>query len=367
MNKWVIGVVTVAILAFGSVIGFNLFVNKKIATALANLPEPVYPVTVEKLTPNTWDQNIKAIGYIEPNQGVNISNEVAGLVTAINFENGDVAKANTTLVNINSSVQAAQLKEQEVQLPAVRDDYNRQLRLYKDKSISQQSLQAAQAKYEALQANIESLQANIELRQIKAPFNGVLGIRNINLGQFLSAGTNIVRLEDLSVMRVRFSVPQSQIGKLSVGQPISLTVDPYPDRIYSGKINAIEPVINYKTGLVMIQAELPNDDQTLRGGMFAEVSVALSNLEQQFVVPQTAIVFALYGNSVFVINKQGDDTRVHQVTVDVLQRNGNYALVKGALTFGQEVVTTGILNLGNNTKVSVTPNPITPSDKMPKL
>ncbi|MGS0728888.1 efflux RND transporter periplasmic adaptor subunit, partial [Shewanella sp. 0m-11] len=164
-----------------------------------------------------------------------------------------------------------------------------------------------------------------------------------------------------------FSVPQSQIGKLSVGQPITLTVDSYPERIFSGKINAIEPVINDKTGLVMIQAELPNDDQTLRGGMFAEVNVGLSDLEQQFVLPQTAIVFALYGNSVFVIEKQGDDTRVKQVTVEILQRDGNYALVKGALKFDQDVVTTGILNLGNNTKVSVTPNPISLPDKMPKL
>ncbi|KKD62523.1 membrane protein [Grimontia sp. AD028] len=367
MSKWFIGMVVIAVLAFGTVIGFNLFVNKKIETTLANLPEPVYPVTVEKLTPTVWPQGIKAIGFIEPNQGVSVSNEVAGIVTAINFENGANVESGTVLVSLDSSVQKAQLKAQQVQLPSVRDDYNRLRKLYQERSVSEQSVEAAQSKYEAMQANIESLQATINQREIKAPFSGVLGIRNINLGQYVSAGTDIVRLDDLSVMRVRFNVPQAQIGNLSVGQAISLTVEAFPDREYKGKINAIQPVVSDQTGLVMVQAELPNDDKTLRGGMFAAVNVALSDLGNQVVVPQTSIVFALYGNSVFVAEKKDDETRVRQVTVEVLQRDGNFALVKGDLKFDEQVVTTGILNLGNNTKVNIVDNPISTPDSMPQL
>ncbi|USH05165.1 efflux RND transporter periplasmic adaptor subunit [Grimontia kaedaensis] len=367
MSKWFIGMVVIAVLAFGTVIGFNLFVNKKIETTLANLPEPVYPVTVEKLTPTVWPQGIKAIGFIEPNQGVSVSNEVAGIVNAINFENGANVESGTVLVSLDSSVQKAQLKAQQVQLPSVRDDYNRLRKLYQERSVSEQSVEAAQSKYEAMQANIESLQATINQREIKAPFSGVLGIRNINLGQYVSAGTDIVRLDDLSVMRVRFSVPQAEIGQLSVGQAISLTVEAFPGREYKGKINAIQPVVSDQTGLVMVQAELPNEDKTLRGGMFAAVNVALSDLDNQVVVPQTSIVFALYGNSVFVAEKKDDETRVRQVTVDVLQRDGNFALVKGNLKFDEQVVTTGILNLGNNTKVNIVDNPISTPDSMPQL
>lgn len=367
MKKWIFGVIIIAVLAFGSVIGFNLFVKNKIKMTIANLPEPIFPVTVEQLKPTVWAQNIKAIGFIEPYQGVDVSNEVSGIVTKINFENGERVSATTVLVSLNDQVQQAQLKEQQVQLPAVRNDYLRLKKLYREKSVSEQCLQAAEAKYQALLANIESLKANIELRKIRAPFDGKLGIRNINLGQYVSVGTDIVRLEDLSVMRVRFSVPQSKIGHLKIGQRISLSVESYPGKTYGGKINAIEPVINDKTGLVMIQAEVPNDDRTLIGGMFADVNISLSDLEKQFVVPQTSIVFALYGNSVFVVEKDGSDYRVKQITVEVLQRDGNFALIKGDLKFDQQVVTTGILNLGNNTKVNIVANPINTPDKMPKL
>ncbi|WP_407334150.1 efflux RND transporter periplasmic adaptor subunit [Enterovibrio sp. 27052020O] len=367
MSKWVIGMIVIVVLAFGTVIGFNLFVNKKIENTLANLPEPVYPVTTEKLTATVWPQGISAIGFIEPNQGVDVSNEVAGIVTAINFKNGESVNQGAVLVSLDASVQKADLKAQQVQLPSVRDDYNRLVKLYQERSVSEQSVETAQAKYQAMLASIESLQATIALREIKAPFNGLLGIRNINLGQYVAVGTDIVRLEDLSLMRVRFSVPQAEIGNISIGQAISLTVEAFPGRTYKGAINAIEPVVNYQTGLVMVQAELPNDDQSLRGGMFADVNIALSNLENQFVVPQTAIVFALYGNSVYVIEKKDNETRVKQVTVDVVQRSGNDALVTGDLKFDDEVVTTGILNLGNNAKVDIVPNPISVPDKMPQL
>ncbi|WP_028021895.1 efflux RND transporter periplasmic adaptor subunit [Enterovibrio calviensis] len=367
MSKWVIGMIVIVVLAFGTVIGFNLFVNNKIDNALANLPEPVYPVTTAKLTPTVWPQGISAIGFIEPNQGVDVSNEVSGIVNAINFKNGGSVSQGDVLIALDSSVQKADLKAQQVQLPSVRDDYNRLVKLYKERSVSEQSVETAQSKYQAMLANIESLQATIALREIKAPFNGLLGIRNVNLGQYVSVGTDLVRLEDLSVMRVRFSVPQAELGNISIGQAISLTVEAYPDRTYKGAINAIEPVVSNQTGLVMVQAELPNDDRSLRGGMFADVNISLSNLDDQFVVPQTAIVFALYGNSVYVVEKKDKETRVKQVTVEVAQRSGNDALITGDLKFDDEVVTTGILNLGNNTKVDIVPNPISVPEKMPQL
>lgn len=367
MSRWIFGMLVIVTLAFGTVLGFNLFVNKKIERTLAHLPEPVYPVTVEKLIPTVWPQKIKTIGFIEPNQGVSVSNEVTGIVTAINFKNGESVKKGDVLINIDATVQKANLKAQEVQLPSIRDDYKRLAKLYIEHSVSAQNVQTAQSKYEAMLANIESLKATINLREIKAPFDGLLGIRNVNLGQYISEGTKIIRLEDLSFMRVRFTVPQAKIGKIHLNQAISLTIEAFPDQIFTGAINAIEPVVNNQTGLITIQAELPNKDKLLRGGMFADVEIVLSDLNSQFVVPQTAIVFALYGNSIFVIEKKDNETRVEQVTVDILERRGNNALVSGKLKFNEDVVTTGILNLGNNAKVSIVPNSISVPVKMPQL
>lgn len=367
MNKWVVGMILAVLIAFGSVIGFNIFVNHKIENTLANLPEPNYPVTVEKLTPSTWKQSIDTIGVIEPFQGVAVSNKVAGTVDAIHFKNGAVVKSGTLLVNLDNAVERAQLKAQQVQLPSVRDDYQRLKKLYAKNLTSQQSLETAQSKYETLVANIAMLQATIEQRQIKAPFSGVLGIKNINLGQYIPVGTDIVRLDDLSVMRVRFNVPQAQFGHLHIDQAINLTVESYPGRIYQGHINAIEPVINDQTGQIMVQAEIPNDDRSLRGGMFADINVELPPLNDQFVVPQTAIVFALYGNSIFVVDEKDNQTRVRQVSVEVLNRSGANALIKGKINFNEQVVTTGTLNLSNHTQVTVVANPLTLPKSMPKL
>ncbi|KAB2825049.1 efflux RND transporter periplasmic adaptor subunit [Aliivibrio finisterrensis] len=368
-SRFAIVVIVVSIIIFGSVIGFNLFVKHKISVTLANLPTPVYPVSVEKLSPRIWPQRISAIGFIEPNQGANISTEIAGIIKSIDFKNGAKVERNQTLLSLDSSVQQAQLKTLEVQLLSIKDDYLRLKKLYKDRSVSEQIFETAESKYQAALANIDELKAVIKQRIIKAPFNGVLGIRNVNLGEFISSGTSIVRLEDLSVMRVRFGVPQSKIGKISVGQNISLTVETFPGEEFKGRINAIEPTVSSNTGLVMVQAELPNSQENLRGGMFAEVNIALNNLDKQFVVPQTAIAFALYGNSVFVIQKDDNDkvTRVRLVNVEVLQRDKNNALIKGDLTFGEEIVTVGILNLGNNTEVNIVPNQISVPTSMPKL
>lgn len=367
MYRWIAGMLVIAVLAFGTVIGFNIFVNQKIERALADLPQPTYPVTTTKLEPKTWSQSIKAIGFIEPNQGVNVSTEVSGTVTAINFENGDTTKKGKVLVELDSSVQQAELKVQQVQVPSVEANYNRQLTLYQDGTGTQRSMQDAKSDLDALKARIGTLQAEIAQREIKAPFSGRLGIRNVDLGQFVQAGDNIVRLDDLSVMRVRFSVEQADLSKISVGQGIELTVVSYPGRTFSGKINAIEPVVSNSTGLVTVQAEVPNDDRSLRGGMFANVSVKLESLQKQVVLPQTAVVYALYGDSVYLVESKDGQSKVRQVTVNVVEREGNQALIKGDLKFGDTVVTSGTQNLSNNTAVKVVDDPVSVPAKMPQL
>ena len=372
MKKWTLVMLIIALLTFGSVIGFNLMVKGKIADAIANMPEPISPVTAMIVTPEKWQPTINAIGFVEPNQGLTIANELSGVVSEINFENGSEVKVEQSLIVLDSAVEKANLKSKMVQLPAAEADYKRLLRLYKQKSVSKQDLDNSEAKYLVLKADIESLNATIERRQIDAPFGGLIGIRSVNLGEYLQAGTDIVRLEDISSMKIRFTIPQNQLPSISKGQTIHVYVDAYPEHPFEGKISAIEPAVFYQSGLIQIQAKIPNIDAKLRSGMFARVAILLPELTDQFVLPQTAINFTLYGNSIYLINDVEEDgetiKRVKQINVQVIERNGNNALVSGDLKANDLIVTSGQIRLNNDSKVKVTEDDsLTPPATMPQL
>lgn len=332
MKKWTLSMLAIAVLAFGSVIGFNLMVKNKIAEAIANMPEAEFPVTAMTLDMQKWQPTIDAIGFVEPHQGVTISNELAGRVTSINFENGSRVEKGQLLAELDAKVERANLKSKMVQLPAAEADFKRLTKLYAQKSVSKQDLDNSESKYLALQADIESLKATIERREISAPFSGLVGIRNINLGEYLQPGTDIVRLEDISTMKIRFTIPQTQLPRIAVGQKIHVFVDSYPEQPFEGEIAAIEPAVFYQSGLIQVQARIPNDNAKLRSGMFARVSILLPELNDQFVLPQTAINFTLYGNSIYLIKEVEENgkklARVEQINLTVLERNGNNALVR---------------------------------------
>ncbi|WP_025823659.1 efflux RND transporter periplasmic adaptor subunit [Shewanella marina] len=360
MKKWILIMLIIAALAFGSVIGFNFFIKAKIDNAIANMPEPVYPVTALTLQPSEWQPTVDAIGFVEPNQGITVSNEVSGIINKIGFQNGSHVNKGQLLIGLDSKVERANLQAKLVQLPAVKGDYQRLLKLYKQKSVSQQDLDNAEAKYLALNADIESLKATINRREIRAPFAGLVGIRNVNLGDYIQMGTNLVQLEDLTSMKIRFTVPQTQLSKIAVGQQVQVMVDAYPAKPFIGQISAIEPAVFQQSGLIQVQAKIPNDDLHLRSGMFAKVAIILPKLEQQFVLPQTAINFTLYGNSIYLIqdhSKDGKTTeRVKQIDIHVLERNGNNALVSGDIKAGEKIVTSGQISLSNNSKVHIVEN-----------
>ncbi|MBE8168634.1 MAG: efflux RND transporter periplasmic adaptor subunit [Shewanella sp.] len=372
MKKWILIMLIIAVAAFGSVIGFNYFVKGKIAHVIANLPEAEFPVTTETVKLTGWQPVINAIGFVEPLQGVTLANELAGTVTNIEFDNGSKVTKNQVLLQLNTQVEKANLTSKQVQLPAAEADYKRLLKLYRQKSVSKQDLDNAEAKYLALKADITALKATIERKIIRAPFSGLIGISNIHLGQFLKAGTEIVRLENITTMKIRFTVTQTQLPKISVGQNISVFVDAYPEKPFSGTISAIEPAVFYQSGLIQVQAEIPNHEAMLRSGMFSKVNVQLPQLLDQIVLPQIAINYSLYGNSVYLITSQteGEKTidRVKQVNIDVITRKGSQALINGGLKTGDRIVTSGQIRLSNNSKIKIVDDKtLTPPATLPKL
>ncbi len=257
MKKWMAIMLLIALALFGSVIGFNMFKQKKIAEFMANRPEPEFPVTAMVTKAQDWVPTIEAIGFIEPNQGVTLSSELAGTIDKISFESGAQVKADQLLLSLDSSVEKANLNSSQARLPAARAKFQRYQNLYQKNSISRDQLDDAEASYRSLEADIESLKGTINRREVRAPFGGVVGLRNVFLGQYLEPGTEIVRLEDTSVMRLRFTVPQTDISKISLGQTIKINVDAYPQTQFDGQITAIEPAVNYQSGLIQVQARHP--------------------------------------------------------------------------------------------------------------
>ncbi|ASU23436.1 MexH family multidrug efflux RND transporter periplasmic adaptor subunit [Vibrio qinghaiensis] len=368
MKKWTFFMLLIAFLLFGSVIGFNLFKQQKIAEFMANRPEPEFPVTVTDVAPVDWIPVIEVIGFIEPNQGVTLTSETSGVIDKISFESGTQVEEDQPLVLLDSAVEKANLKSSQARLPAAKAKYERYKGLFAKGSISKEAYDEAEANYYSLSAEIESLKASIDRREIKAPFAGVVGIRNVYLGQYLQPGTDIVRLEDTSVMRLRFTVPQTDISRISLGQQVDIFIDAYPNAAFTGSITAIEPAVSVQSGLIQVQADIPNSDGKLRSGMFARANIILPKLENQVTLPQTAITFTLYGDNVYVLKDEDGGTRVEQRVVKVGERKGAIAHILEGVQDGDIVVTSGQVRLSNHSKVRVVEsNATTPPAETPML
>ncbi|WP_354623300.1 efflux RND transporter periplasmic adaptor subunit [Psychromonas sp. MME2] len=359
MKKWIASAIVLAILIFGTVIAFNIMKAAKVKEFLANRPIPEFAVTSSNITLNDWTPHLRAIGFIEPIQGVDIANEVAGKVVKINFKSGQKLTEGEALVYLDSEIEEANLKAAQGRMPSVKSNYQRMRSLLTKGSVSQGQVDDAEAEYLALQGQIESYQATISRRIIRAPFDGIAGIKNIFLGDYLEAGHDIVRLEDVSKMQIRFIVPQNDLNKIFIGQAMNIAVDAEPGVAFTGTISAIEPAVNYQSGVIQVQADIPNQEQKLRSGMFAKASIILPTLHQQVIIPETAINYTLYGETVYVISEQknSDDSTFLQVEQRIVKlgksKNGMIRILDG-LKEGEQIVTSGQVRLSNGAHVKIT-------------
>lgn len=357
MKKWFAIMSLVSFLLFGTVIGFNVFKQYKISEYLANQPEPVFPVTVLDIQNTNWIPTIEAIGLIEPKQGVTLTTQTSGVIDKIDFESGQEVKLGEVLMTLDSQVERANLAGTQARLPAAKSKFDRYKDLFKNGSVSKESLDEAEANFLSLQADVASLAASIGRRSIEAPFSGVVGLRNVFLGQYMQPGDEITRLEDVATMRLRFTISQRDIAKIKLAQQIDIEVDAYPDTPFSGSITAIEPAVNFQSGLIQVQADIPNNHGQLRSGMFARANVILPTFKNQIVIPQIAITYTLYGNTVYVINKDDKgDLRAYQRVVKSGSRQGANVHILDGLKAGETIVTSGQIRLSNESKVKEVKN-----------
>lgn len=351
-KKSLFGVVVLSTALFGTVIGFNHIKAVKTAEYLNNMPEASMPIVSSVVKYSSYTPQINTIGFIAPDKGVNVNNESAGTIQEIHFESGDFIKKGEVLLVQDASYEIAQLDSIEVKIPAAKARYERYKGLFETGSVSKEAYDEAEATYLTLVAEKNSVEAKINLKRIKAPFDGFTGLRNVQLGEYLQAGSNIVRLENLDLMTVKIAVPQRYFRSIKENQHVSIKVESNADTQYSGYISAIAPAINTDTGLFSVEISIPNESKELRSGMYAYVTIDLEEIHNQIIVPQTSIQYALYGESVYVVKKdENGKDRAEQVFVETGERIKDNVIIKKGLNEGDKVVTNGQLRLSNSTLV----------------
>lgn len=330
---------------------------------------PPEVVTSAVVKSESWETLLTAVGSLEAVQGVVVTAEMSGKVVDISFASGSRVAAGDVLAQQDIAVEKSQLQAAQARAELAQMNFQRAKTLLPNHAISQADYDNAQAQLTDSQAQIDNLLAVMNKKTIRAPFSGQLGIRQINLGQIINDGQAIVTLQSLDPIFVNFSLPQQHLVKLRKGLEVRVTADTLPDQSISGKIGAIDPMINNDTRNIRVQAKLSNPDNQLRAGMYADVAVILPQPREVLVIPATAVLYAPYSDSVFVIEeKKGEDGKpatqvVRQQFVSLGEKRGDFITVTKGLTAGQTLVSTGVFKLRNGQSV-VVDNKLAPEFKL---
>jgi membrane fusion protein, multidrug efflux system len=315
---------------------------------------PPEPVTTATARIESWGHSLHAVGTLTSVQGVTVAAELPGKVVRIAFDSGTAVKKGDLLLCQNTSSEEARLPGAVAQANLAGTELKRAAGMVKDKVISQADYDRAVAALDLALSRANDIRATLSKKQIRAPFSGRLGIRQANLGQMLDAGDPIVTLQSLDPIYVDFSLPQQQMARLRVGLPVRVTCDALPGTEMAGKIRAINPLVAVDTRNIRLRATLPNPDGRLRPGMFVNVAVGLPTRQEALIVPATSVLYAPYGDSVFLIvdGPKGKGTYVlQQQFVRLGERRGDFVAVTSGLKKGETVVSTGVFKLRNGQAV----------------
>jgi membrane fusion protein (multidrug efflux system) len=304
-----------------------------------------------------WDTVFSAVGSVTAVQGVTMTAETPGKVVRIDFDSGDRVKAGDVLVQLDISEEAARLRALEATENLARLNLRRIESLVAQRSTAKSEYDAALAEHRQILAQMDALKAVIAKKTIRAPFQGVLGIRHINLGQNLGDSDVIVSLQRLDRVNIEFSLPQQQVAAVLPGATVRVTSDALPGQTLDGRLSAVEPLADSATRTVRMQAELANPAEVLRPGMFVNVEVVLPEKRELVLIPATAVLYAAYSDSVFIVEPaQGNGTEglaLRQQFVTLGERRGDFVAVTRGLSPGQTVVSTGVFKYRNGQSVVV--------------
>ncbi|MEP6585910.1 MAG: efflux RND transporter periplasmic adaptor subunit [Candidatus Udaeobacter sp.] len=353
--------VTICVFAFGIK---ALQIGKMMSTPQTMPPTTVSSTSVKE---EDWAPRLTAVGSVSAVQGAVVSAELAGVVSEINFENGREAKKGEVLMKLDASQEEALLRSAEAEAQLAQTDLERSRDLAMKKVVSSAELDSAQSKFRRLNAVVDQVRSSIAKKTLIAPFDGQLGIRQVNVGQMINAGQQVVPLTSLDPVFADFALPQQYLGQLTPGLEVHVTTDAIPGRVFNGKLTAINSMVDSSTRNITLQATLDNSDHALRPGMFAKAEVMLPEKHKTLVVPGSAISYAPFGDSVFVIEKKKDEKTgkesqvIRQQFVRVGEGRGDLVAITQGLKAGETIVSTGVFKLRNGMTVTINndlaPNP----------
>ena len=354
----------IVILAILAVVGVFVLLAGVKALQIAKMastkpPMPAATVTSAPVKEEDWPPVLSAVGSISAVQGAVISTELGGIVSQIAFENGGEARKGDVLIKLDTSSEQAQLRTAEADLELARANLQRSRDLAARKVISKSELDAAESVSGQKQGTVDNMRSMIAKKEVHAPFDGQLGIRQVNVGQSIDARQPVVALTALDPVYVDFALPQQELSKLSSGLEVRVKSDAMPGREFKGKLTAINSMVDTITRNVSLQAMLDNPDHALRPGMFAKAEVELPQKHKTLVVPGSAISYAPFGDSVFVIEKKKDEKTgkelqtIRQQFVRVGEARGDFVAITDGLKPNETIVSTGVFKLRNGMPVTI--------------
>jgi membrane fusion protein (multidrug efflux system) len=353
VTKAILGIILLFFILAG-IKGWQIF-------AMVSAPQPVEVVTVTSASvkQETWAPILTSVGTVTAVQGTVVSTELGGTVREIAFESGAPARKGDLLLKLDTSAEEAQLRAAEADLEWARADLERARGLAANKVVSKAELDSVEARLKQKEATVDNMRAIIARKTVRAPFDGQLGIRQVNLGQMINAGQQVAPLQSLDPVYVDFALPQQRLAQLSNGLDVEVRTDAMPGRKFVGKLTAINSTVDAVTRNVGVQATLQNSDHALRPGMFARIDVVLPAKQPALVIPGTAVSYAPYGDSVFVIEKKKDEKSgkesqvIRSQLVRVGEARGDLVSVTKGLKPGEIVVGTGVFKLRNGQTVTI--------------
>lgn len=350
--RLIIGLVLVLVV-LGGLFGLRYLQMQRQQAAMSQAPPPA-KVDVVDAQARSWEGALSAIGGLRAVNGIRVANEIAGVVDRIEFESGQRVEAGDVLIHLDDETDRAALETRQAEARLAAQQFERFSDLIGQDAVSRSQFDEAQANREAAVARVSEQEAVVAKKTIRAPFAGVLGLRQVDRGQYIPVGTPIVEINTLDPIQVDFTLGERELPLIAVGDPIEVQVAAYPDRVFEGRILAVESSVRPETRTVQVRGVLDNPDGELRPGMFANVTAFRQQTREVVTIPRTAISYNTYGDFVYAIRAQEGTTSVERVQVRTGEvRDGQVEVLSG-LAAGDTVVAAGLLRLRNGQPVQVT-------------